>query len=393
MWGFIVKIIVVGRTMPTESTGSIGLFEYEQAKALSDHFDITYLFVDNQSIKKNKKIKRFYDDGIVLSLGIYLPIGGLYKKLFNKIKFYLFKNILDQYILLKGKPDVVHFHFPLLTLNDLILDYLKEMNVKIVCTEHWTKVATENLTYDEKLLLTRYLNEADRVIAVSTELKNVMSKYQRVSKDIVVIPNYINENIFKIQNSEKYFDIAIVGRLSRIKQNELILKVISRLIRNDCQYKNLKLVFVGEGECEAFLRNKVEEYGIKNNVLFLGNKNPNGVSKIYNQSKLYVSVSQVETFGVPVIEAWFSGVPVIVFDNHPLSKYINKENGYIVKKNDLEELENTISTALNREWESFEIRKIAIRSFSKNLMIEQLINVYESEGNNEKEKNSFKRNI
>lgn len=379
MWGFIVKIIVVGRTMPTESTGSIGLFEHEQAKALSDHFDITYLFIDNQSIKKNKKIKRYYDETDFLTLGIYLPIGGLYRKLFDKLKYYMFKKTFEKYISIKGRPDIVHFHFPLLTANKDIIKYVKNQNIQIICTEHWSKVMKKELNKNEKSFLNYYMENCSCVTAVSENLKKSMMSYND-QIPITVIPNYVNSHHFSLlKNTEKKHNhFFTVGRLVQEKNIELSISGIDFLVNE--KKLDVYLHIIGEGPHRSFLEKKVSRLGLQKHVFFEGSIKNNELASIISEYGCYISTSPVETFGVPVVESLLIGVPVIISKSHSLAEYINDSNGKLFDLRVEDDFyQNIYEIYLNsRIMERNKISNEAKKIFGSNVIKKSWVNTYET---------------
>ena len=58
----------------------------------------------------------------IKTIGYYLPIGGITKKIYDFIKYKLFKmfnNAIKHY----GKLDIVHIHFPLININSKIIRF------------------------------------------------------------------------------------------------------------------------------------------------------------------------------------------------------------------------------------------------------------------------------
>ena len=52
-----MHILVLGRALPTEKSGSLGLFEFEQAIELSKHVTVGFIFIETSSILSNRQIK------------------------------------------------------------------------------------------------------------------------------------------------------------------------------------------------------------------------------------------------------------------------------------------------------------------------------------------------
>ena len=93
----------------------------------------------------------------------------------------------------------------------------------------------------------------------------------------------------------------------------------------------LRLIIVGKGPQEKYLKSMVENQGI-NNVVFLGIVNHQKIPEILNCADLFVLPSAFEGTPLAVLEALACGVPVISFDVGDISRIITDGlNGYLVK--------------------------------------------------------------
>ncbi len=69
------------------------------------------------------------------------------------------------------------------------------------------------------------------------------------------------------------------------------------------------LLFVGEGENEDLIRNKVKTFGLEDNVLFMGRRS--NAWDFYQAMDCFVLPSRYEGLGIVAIEAQASGLPVV----------------------------------------------------------------------------------
>lgn len=372
-----MKVLTIGRTLPTKDTGSYGLFEFEQCTALNNFVESGYLFLEMSSILSNKKWESF--NAIyrgIPTVGTYFPIKGIPKWGFNKVKTHLFIKYLKIFEQNYWKPDVLHFHFPLLTLNKEILDYLKDNHYKIVITEHWTAVQNKKLNHQQIELLKLTMQLTDGAIVVSEELKSSILDYTNISKEIFVIPNMVNNIFFDYPiNNKKSNDITFtfIGALKKVKKVDFLLNVFNK-VSEDRQ--GITLNIVGDGP----ERKRLQAVYEANNICFLGNKNHEEVRGVLSHTDIYVSGSNFETFGVPFIEAMAMGIPVICSDNIPFAKFVNKDNGILFKEMDMEDLSEKIQIVLeNRDlYNSRDIRKEAKALFSDTAVAQKIISVYEN---------------
>ncbi|MBS0857078.1 MULTISPECIES: glycosyltransferase family 1 protein [unclassified Tatumella] len=82
--------------------------------------------------------------------------------------------------------------------------------------------------------------------------------------------------------------------------------------------ESIKLVFTGKAD--TFITEKIAELGLQNRVVFTGYLAEEDLPLLYRTAKGLIFVSFYEGFGLPVIEAMASAVPVITADNTSLAE-------------------------------------------------------------------------
>ena len=110
-----------------------------------------------------------------------------------------------------------------------------------------------------------------------------------------------------------------------------------------------KLMMVGEGPEKIKAIRYVEQNGLEDRILFLGNSNE--IDKILCFSDLFLLPSEQESFGLSALEAMAHGVPVISSDAGGISE-VNKDgySGFISPIGDLEAMsENALKLLLDSE--------------------------------------------
>ena len=92
----------------------------------------------------------------------------------------------------------------------------------------------------------------------------------------------------------------------------------------------------------------------------------------------FVLASLHETFGVVYIEALASGKPVIGTYNGGAEDIINDNNGLLVNKNDIKALGDAMVYLSDNisSYDKEKIRKECVDRFSKDKIINEVINVY-----------------
>lgn len=122
----------------------------------------------------------------------------------------------------------------------------------------------------------------------------------------------IRSDYRKLLGIENKYVIGHVGRFEQMKNHELIVKAFAEFVNFN---PDSSLVFVGDGSLINQIKQKVEEFGIKDKVLFLGVRND--VNNIYQAMDLFIFPSIFEGLGIVAIEAQCAGLVCLLSDNIP----------------------------------------------------------------------------
>ena len=156
----------------------------------------------------------------------------------------------------------------------------------------------------------------DKVVTVSKNvqavmvsdyfLRNVITLYNPI--DTQHIQNLSNEsNSYEIKNGS--FKIVSVGRLVPAKGYDLLIPIISKLIKKGL---DIHLYLLGEGSERSKLEQIIKEEKMSNHIHLLGYvKNPYPIMK---QMNLFVCSSRSEGYSLVIAEALTLGLPVISMD-------------------------------------------------------------------------------
>lgn len=175
---------------------------------------------------------------------------------------------------------------------------------------------------DRAIYYQKYMHStriADKVVAVCENTKKDIMKYLKVPEEkIEVIYQSCHEQFYTILSKDRIDEIKNKYHLSSkyilyvgaIEENKNVFSLIKAFSGMDA--KNYTLVLVGEGkEHKKIMVNETGKLGIEKRVHFLGNVPDEDLPAIYQGSEFFVYPSFYEGFGIPIIEALFSGVPVI----------------------------------------------------------------------------------
>lgn len=106
--------------------------------------------------------------------------------------------------------------------------------------------------------------------------------------------------------------IAVVGRLVPYKRIDLVLDAVARL---RVRWPDLELVVIGRGPEQERLETQAHDLGISAQVRFAGHLPGHAdVLREVAGSTVFVSASEIEGFGIVVVEACALGCPIVVSD-------------------------------------------------------------------------------
>lgn len=108
-------------------------------------------------------------------------------------------------------------------------------------------------------------------------------------------------------NVEGKFILGHVGRFNSVKNHKFLINIFDRVYSNN---KNAVLMLVGEGELRQSLEEKVNNLGLKDNVIFTGIRSD--IHELLQIMDVFILPSFYEGFPVSLIEAQASGLPCIV---------------------------------------------------------------------------------
>ncbi|MBC7914786.1 MAG: glycosyltransferase family 4 protein, partial [Pyrinomonadaceae bacterium] len=159
---------------------------------------------------------------------------------------------------------------------------------------------------------------ANRIIAVSEQTKKDIITYFKIPADKIDVVYQGCNAIFKARASEELKNkvrekyalpqqyLLQVGTIEQRKNLLLTVKSLKTVP------KNVKLVVIGkETEYATEVKEYIAHHHLNNRILFLKNVPVDDLPAIYQQAAIFIYPSEFEGFGIPIIEALYSGVPVI----------------------------------------------------------------------------------
>lgn len=206
------------------------------------------------------------------------------------------------------KPDILHVHNNLGSLMASVATLF--LSIPIVYTLHACRLYPSSPL--NRLLKAIAWGATDRFIAISNAVKDDFSEGAIRSDQILVVPNGVNLDEYTPRQGglPPPRNILCVASLKHdIKGQDILVRAISLLKKDGYP---LQCDFAGEGGSQEYLQSLAQECGVADQIRFLGLRND--VPKLLAAADLFVLPSRSEGFGIVIIEAMASGVPVVVAD-------------------------------------------------------------------------------
>jgi N-acetyl-alpha-D-glucosaminyl L-malate synthase BshA len=216
------------------------------------------------------------------------------------------------------------------------------IHIPVITTLHGTDITLVGKDASYEPVVTFSINKSDGVTAVSADLAMDTLNHFRITRDIEVIPNFIDLERFKKQKKE-HFKMAIcpngeklIAHTSNFRKVKRIEDVIGmfNLVR-----KNMpaKLLLVGDGPERQKMENLCREFDMCNDVRFLGKLD--AVEELLSVCDLFVMPSEKESFGLAALEAMACEVPVISSNTGGLPELnIQGQTGFLSNVGDVEDM-------------------------------------------------------
>ncbi|MEQ8928085.1 MAG: glycosyltransferase [Fulvivirga sp.] len=298
-----------------------------------------------------------------------LPSFPLIKRMNDWMRLYFGKKLVKKYISRHGLPNIIHVHsFE----NAIVARWIKNnFGIPFVLTEHSTRFERNEYSPRVLKLAKKAFEEAAEVIVVSSDLQATLKTQFGI--EATIIPNLIDTDFFHPQNCEKKYDFISIGGLRDVKNYELLIKTFSNLSN-----KKTTLAFIGVGPLLEKLKMLVKKLNLENRVSFLGKRTQEEIAGLLNQSKIFVSSSKVETFGVAIIEAMSCGLPVVATKSGGPEYFMTDSQLGELCEHTVDELCKSMTQVYNNlnSYNPDIIRKHVINLFSGQKVTNQLKKVY-----------------
>lgn len=241
------------------------------------------------------------------------------------------KNIKELYrLLVRKKYDIIHVHMDTMAALPLYLAKQAKIPIRIAHSHNTSfnkDIRNLHLLF-HKFSRKKIKNYATHYFACSKAAGEFLFGMDFHLKDNAkVINNAIDLQLFKYDinkrreirkalNLNGKLAIGHIGRFATQKNHSMLIEIFREIKK---LHSDSILILCGKGELEGFIRDKVLDYGLKNDVLFLGVRND--VSDILQALDIFILPSLHE--GLPVIGIEAQATGLLCFMSDTITKETN----------------------------------------------------------------------
>lgn len=255
------------------------------------------------------------------------------------------------------KLDLLHVHYaiPHASAAYMAKQILKTQGISIpvVTTLHGTDITLVGKDASYEPVVTFSINQSDGVTAVSEDLRRETLESFNISKEIEVIPNFIDLEKFKKQKKD-HFKKAIcpngeslivhTSNFRKVKRVGDVIKIFANIVKEI----PAKLLMIGDGPERVRAEAQCRELGICDDVRFLGKLE--AVEEVLSVADLFIMPSEKESFGLAALEAMACEVPVISTNTGGLPELnIQGGTGFLSNIGDIEDMTRKALLVLDKD--------------------------------------------
>lgn len=259
----------------------------------------------------------------------------------------------------------------------------KICNKKLIITFHYRP--SKRFINNYKLLFWFVLKYSDGFFVVSKKQKSLIKEtFHDLSKEILVIPNGFDKNIFRQMNKNSCRNslnlpnnkkiLISVGNLVEIKGYNYLIDAIEQIVRFR---KDIICLIIGSGPFKEKIEKQIEKAYLEEYVKIIGQIDHNEIPVWINACDIFVLPSLNEGNPTVMFECLGCGKPFIGTKVGGIPEIITSEDyGFLVEPGDPKDLERKILIAFDKKWDYEKIENYS-QQFTWEKIANEILKIYE----------------
>ena len=284
--------------------------------------------------------------------------GNIVKRLtFSAIAFVKYLFIVDKY-------DIIHLHAAengSAFRKAMYASVAKKKNKKVIVHMHGAEFIQfyEGLNDKKKNRIFHFLNESDKVVALSDIWKRMLEETIHIDNCISINNGIDTEKLVEAKSEPKKYQnsFLFLGRLGKRKGAYDLVDAVEIVAKRK---KDILLYMAGDGEIEE-IRRLVAEKKLENNIKVVGWIAGDAKIDLMKKVSTIVLPSYNEGLPMTILEGMAAGKVIISTTAGAIPEVVKKENGIIIAPGDI----NALSEALISVMENNDIDTVANNNIDK----------------------------
>lgn len=283
------------------------------------------------------------------------------------------------------KLDLLHVHYAIphasvaYLAKQILATY--DIYIPVVTTLHGTDITLVGKDKSFNPVVTFSINHSNGVTAVSENLRQQTLESFEITRDVRVIPNFIDFSRFHNKNRQHFKraiapeDERIIIHTSNFRKVKNTQDVI-RIFQKVNEVIPSKLLMVGDGPERRNTEELARQLEVSQNVRFLGKQD--AIEEILSVADLFLMPSSSESFGLAALEAMACHVPVVSSNTGGLPELnVHGVSGFLSNISDIEDMAKHAIYILE-DCDRLQVFKDAAFARAKEFDLSKILPLYES---------------
>lgn len=289
---------------------------------------------------------------------------------------------VEAYVSRHGCPNLIHAHGTLGP-GEVAHAVNQAHGIPYVLTEHISDFLKEDALAPNEVERARpVLAGAALRMPISKAVgRSMESKFDAAMRPWKSVPNIVDDRFLQLPlllRDDDNFVVFSVSYLTHKKRPDVLIRAFAETFAGQPAVLRLG----GKGSEIEAIESLVQELGVASQVRLLGPLSREEVAREMGGCSVYALSSEVETFGIPVIEAMAAGKPVVSTRCGGPDDLIDVSSGRLVEIGSVSELASALVEVRSNysKYDQHQIRKNCEARFSANAVLAQIEAIYERYG-------------
>lgn len=195
-------------------------------------------------------------------------------------------------------------------------------------------------------------------------------------KKVLYAPLSVEKAIKEIspRKEKDVFSIVTVGTIERRKGISYVIDAVGKATTTTG--KKITLTIVGKVIEENYyqtLTEQIKQLGLTDSITFAGRLSNEELSAVYRTADCFAFGSQLEGYGMVLLEAMSYGLPLLAFDNTAMPYTVkNEHNGFLIENKNVDSFAHAILRLIEEPALKDKLSKGALEDFKSLRTLEEL---------------------